>query len=129
MAFLRKMNGTTLALDEPVFTAEPAVKPAPKPAAKPGANTEAGPLFPIELVQDLRKRWDSVQTGFVDEPRATVRQADELVASAINELSESLAEARNNLERQWSGGDEADTEDLRVALKKYRSFFQKLMSV
>ena len=68
-------------------------------------------------------------TGFVDEPRAAVRQADELVASAIKRLAESFAEARSNLEGQWARGDEINTEDLRVALKKYRSIFQKLMSV
>ena len=86
-------------------------------------------LLPPEFVQDLRNRWDHIQTGFVDEPRTAVQQADELVASAIKRLTESFADARNNLERQWSRGDEVNTEDLRVALKKYRSFFLKLMSV
>ena len=115
------MNETTQVV-EPISTAEL--------AAKPGAKSEAeGPLLPPEFVQDLRKRWDGIQTGFVDEPRAAVRQADELVASAIKRLAETFAEARNNLEGQWARGDEINTEDLRVALRKYRSFFQKLMSV
>jgi hypothetical protein len=115
------MNEATQ-LEEPISTAEL--------AGKPGANNEAaGPLLPPEFVHDLRKRWDGIQTGFVDEPRAAVRQADELVASAIKRLVETFAEARNNLEGQWARGDEINTEDLRVALKKYRSFFQKLMSV
>jgi hypothetical protein len=109
-------------VEEPISTAEL--------AAKPGAKSEAaGPLRSPEFVQDLRERWDGIQTGFVDEPRAAVRQADELVASAIKRLAESFAEARSTLEGQWARGDEINTEDLRVALKKYRSFFQKLMSV
>ena len=115
------MNEATQ-VEEPISTLEL--------AAKPGVNSEAaGPLLPPEFVQDLRKRWDSIQTGFVDEPRMAMRQADELVASAIKRLAESFAEARNNLEGQWARGDEINTEDLRVALRKYRSFFQKLMSV
>jgi len=95
----------------------------------PGANETAGPLLQPEFVQDLRGRWDRIQTQFVDEPRAAVKQADELVESAIKKLSESFSEARNNLERQWDRGDEVNTEDLRIALTKYRSFFQKLMTV
>jgi hypothetical protein len=97
---------------------------------KPNGSTEtAGPLLPPDFVQNLRTRWDEVQTGFVDEPRAAVQQADELVASAIKRLAEGFADARNNLEKQWDRGDEVNTEDLRVALKKYRAFFQKLIAV
>jgi hypothetical protein len=128
MSFLRKTN-EVLVVEEPIQVAEP-VKPGPKLAAKSSANTEAaGPLLMPDFVDDLRKRWDGIQIGFVDEPKAAVRQADELVASAIKKLAESFTEARSNLESQWSRGDEANTEDLRVALKKYRTFFQKLMSV
>jgi len=89
----------------------------------------AGPLLTPEFVQDLRTRWDGIQAGFVDEPRTAVQQADELVAAAIKGLEDSFADARNKLERQWSKGDQVDTEDLRLALRKYRSFFQKLLSV
>jgi hypothetical protein len=87
------------------------------------------PLLTPEFVQSLRSRWDRIQAGFVDEPRTAVQQADELVAAAIKGLEESFADARNNLEQQWSRGDQVNTEDLRVALTKYRSFFQKLLSV
>jgi hypothetical protein len=114
------MNATQL--DEPISTAQLAGRPAP--------NGEASaPLLPQEFVQDLRSRWDRIQAGFVDEPRAAVQQADELVASAIKRLAEGFAEARSNLEGQWSRGDEVNTEELRIALQKYRSFFHKLMSV
>jgi hypothetical protein len=128
MSFLRKANEVTQ-VEESIFTAEPAVKPGPKLAAKPAPNSEAaGPLLPAEFVEDFRKRWDPIQAGFVDEPKTSVRQADELVASAIKRLAESLGEARTNLEGQWTRGSEANTEDLRVALKKYRTLFQKLLS-
>src|SRR5690349_23634403 len=87
------------------------------------------PLLPGDLVQELRSRWDEAQTGFVDEPRRAVQQADELVARAMKHIAESFANERNNLERQWDRGDEVNTEDLRQALRKYRTFFQRLLSI
>jgi hypothetical protein len=110
--------------EERISTAELVSKSGPK-----NDETQTTPLLPPEYVQDLRNRWDGIQTGFVDEPRNAVQQADELVASAIKRLAESFADARNTLERQWDRGDEVNTEDMRVALRKYRSFFQRLMSV
>jgi hypothetical protein len=95
----------------------------------PSGETRAAPLLPADFTQNLRSRWESIQTGFVDSPREAVQQADELVASAIKQLAERFADERNNLERQWDRGDQVNTEDLRVALTKYRTFFQKLMSV
>lgn len=95
----------------------------------PAETDQAGPLLPPDFVQDLRGRWDRVQTGFVDEPRDSVKQADELVATAMKRLAESFAEQRNSLERQWDRGDDVSTEDLRLALRKYRSFFQRLLSM
>lgn len=89
----------------------------------------SGPLLPTDFIGELRSRWDRIQAGFVDEPKTAVQQADELVAQAIKRLAESFAEARNGLERQWDSGEEASTEDLRQALKKYRSFFERLLSV
>ena len=103
-------------------------RPADAPR-RPVEQEEAGPLLPGDFVQDLRGRWDRVQTGFVDEPRDAVRQADELVATAMKRLAESFAEQRNALERQWDRGDDVSTEDLRQALRKYRSFFQRLLSI
>jgi len=107
----------------PVHTAELTGTPGPN------GDEAAGPLLSPQFVQDLRNRWDRIQTGFVDEPRAAVQQADELVASAVKKLAESFAEARNTLERQWDRADQVSTEDMRIVLKKYRSFFHKLMSV
>jgi hypothetical protein len=88
-----------------------------------------GPLLPQDFVEDLRSRWDQVQTGFVDEPRVAVQQADELVAQAIKRLAENFATARSQLEGQWDRGDDVSTEELRVALRKYRTFFHRLLAV
>ena len=129
MAFLRKANEITLIADEPIPAADLAAKtPTPVHNVRAANAESSGPLLPTEIVDDLRKRWEAIQGGFVDEPRDAVKQADELVASSIKKLSESFTEARNNLEGQWTRGD-ANTDDLRAAFKKYRAFFQKLMGV
>jgi hypothetical protein len=96
---------------------------------RPGDSEASGPLLPADFAQDLRGRWDRIQTGFVDDPRKSVQEADELVAAAMKRLAEGFADARNNLERQWGRGDDVSTEDLRVALQKYRAFFQRLLTV
>ena len=94
-------------------------------AAQPGETT---PLFTGDEADGFRSRWDTIQAGFVDEPRRAVEQADELIAQAIKRLAEVFAEERTNLERQWDRGDDVSTEDLRVALQRYRSFFQRLLA-
>ena len=108
--------------EEHIATADLAGRSAP-------IGETAAPLLPPDLTQNLRSRWESIQTGFVDSPRTAVQQADELVASAIKQLAERFTDERNNLERQWDSGDQVNTEDLRIALTKYRTFFHKLMSV
>jgi len=87
---------------------------------------EATPL--LGDTEDYRRRWEAVQTGFVDEPRRAVENADALVAEIIQELAKSFAQERNGLESQWSQGDQVSTEDLRVSLQRYRSFFDRLLT-
>jgi hypothetical protein len=87
------------------------------------------PLFPSNELESLRTRWKEVQTAFVDEPRKAVEQADGLVASAMKRLAEVFAQERSGLEKQWDRGDNVSTEDLRVALQRYRSFFDRLLSI
>jgi hypothetical protein len=89
----------------------------------------AAPLFPNHELDALRSRWKEVQTAFVDEPRKAVEGADGLVASAMKRLAEVFAEERSKLEQQWDRGDRVSTEDLRIALQRYRTFFQRLLSV
>jgi len=79
--------------------------------------------------EKLRTRWADVQTGFVDEPRRATEQADALVADAMTRLVQSFANERAQLESQWSGGSDVSTEDLRLALRRYRSLFDRLLSV
>jgi hypothetical protein len=90
---------------------------------------DRAPLFQEKELQEFRMRWDKVQTAFVDEPRAAVQQADSLVASAIKRLAEQFADERSQLERQWDRGDNVSTEDLRQALRRYRAFFDRLLSM
>ena len=98
-------------------------------AANEGRTAGSSPLFPSGELEGLRSRWKEVQTAFVDEPRKAVEQADGLVASAMKRLAEVFAEERSKLEQQWDRGDNVSTEDLRVALQRYRSFFDRLLSV
>lgn len=91
-----------------------------------GENT---PLFPSNELQDFQGRWDRIQTGFVDQPRQAVRDADSLVSDAVERLADTFAAERSKLEKQWDGGDNVSTEDLRLALQRYRSFFQRMLSV
>jgi hypothetical protein len=86
-------------------------------------------LFPESERNQLRSQWTEIQGQFVDEPRHSVEKADGLVAQSIKRLAESFAEARAHLEEQWSRGGDVSTEDLRVALQRYRSFFDRLLAV
>ena len=86
-------------------------------------------LFADNDLSELRSRWNDVQAAFVDDPRACVQKADSLVSSAVDQLTANFSHTRAQLEEQWSRGEEASTEDLRVALKRYRDFFDRLLSV
>ncbi|MCG8914989.1 hypothetical protein L6E12_04190 [Actinokineospora sp. PR83] len=98
--------------------------PAAGDAEEPGAE-----LFATAEVERFRGEWSKVQANFVDDPRAAVRDADHLVAEVMQNLAKTFAEHKRDLEGQWQGGDdsEAHTEDLRQALRRYRSFFNQLL--
>lgn len=87
------------------------------------------PLFDDKVDHEFRGKWQQIQTGFVDEPRSAVERADELVAELMQRLAQSFSQQRNNLEHQWDASDKVSTEELRVALTKYRSFFERLLSI
>ncbi len=91
-------------------------------------NDRPGQLFPDNELNDFRARWDNAQIGFVDEPRAAVEQADSLVATVVKRIAEQFAAERAELEHQWDRGDNVSTEDLRQALRRYRSFFDRLLA-
>jgi len=98
-------------------------------ATAPAIDEQAAPLFSPEETKDFRARWDAIQVSFVDEPRRVVEQADSLVAVAMKRLAEMFAAERAKLESQWDHADNISTEDLRLALRRYRSFFGRLLSV
>jgi hypothetical protein len=114
--------------DRPMTTAEVA-EDLERPERRREDEKAAVTLFPDKERNDFRKRWTDIQTGFVDEPRRAVEQADALVAGVIKRLAESFAAERSKLEGQWGRGDDVSTEDLRIALRRYRSFFDRLLSV
>jgi hypothetical protein len=91
-------------------------------------NDRPGQLFPDNELNEFRARWDKAQIGFVDEPRAAVEQADSLVATVVKRIAEQFAAERAELEHQWDRGDNVSTEDLRQALRRYRSFFDRLLA-
>jgi hypothetical protein len=86
------------------------------------------PLFKETEIADLRARWGNVQAGFVDEPRRSVEQADQLVATVMQRIAEGFANERSSLEKEWDSGNNISTEDLRVALQRYRAFFGRLLN-
>ena len=78
--------------------------------------------------EGFQSRWEEIQVRFVDEPRGAVEDADALVATVMQRLAEGFAQERERLEGQWGRGEDISTEDLRVALQRYRSFFQRLLA-
>ena len=96
--------------------------------ARPGRE-ELAPLFSPENAREFRARWTAVQTSFVDDPRRAVKQGDELVAQVMHDLAQSFASERARLEGQLDDRGEGSTENLRVALRRYRSFFERLLSL
>jgi hypothetical protein len=87
------------------------------------------PLFAGDELNGYRTRWSAIQTGFVDEPRKAVEEADTLVAELMKRLAEVFAEERRGLESHWERSDKISTEDLRIAMRRYRSFFERLLAV
>jgi hypothetical protein len=122
---------------EPNPTPSPTPNPDPNGApndarfAPPqtGAPEAGAALFPPNDVDGLRTQWMNIQSKFVDEPRHAVEEADGLVAATIQRLAEGFASARARLEGEWAVGRDVSTEDLRVALTRYRSFFDRLLTV
>jgi len=92
------------------------------------SGTRFDPLLPTDQADGYTTRWQRIQAGFVDQPRESVEEADALVADLMQRLASTFSDERKQLESQWDQGDDVSTEDLRVALTRYRSFFERLLS-
>lgn len=90
---------------------------------------EVIPLLREDEAEEFRTRWQKIQTGFVDDPHNTVEKADELVENVMNSITETFSKERSYLEDQWNQGTNASTEDLRLAIQRYRSFFNRLLTL
>ena len=116
--------GATPAADRATPAAD---RPPADEARRSGAELE--PLFTPEMAETYRSRWISIQSGFVDDPRRAVRSGDELVAQIMTNLADTFAEERHRVEAQLDSTGEGSTEELRVSLRRYRSFFERLLSL
>jgi hypothetical protein len=106
--------------------------PRPDGDGRHAATEALAALFTPDVAQGFRTRWDEVQIGFVDDPRNAVQKADELVAQVMTSLAETFSKERSNLEHFMNDGDgegRGATENMRVALQRYRSFFQRLLAL
>jgi len=119
-------QATTPQPDAAMVSAEPSSN---EPVREPAESGTDQALFADDELVGLRARWDDVQAGFVDDPRECVHKADGLVSDVVDQLTVGFSSARTRLEEQWARGEDASTEDLRVALKRYREFFQRLLAV
>jgi len=135
--------GAAIGHDDPAATdraagetgAASATATADRDAADRGTTSANGGGSAVEdttpLLADsesFQRQWEEIQVRFVDEPRGAVEDADGLVATVMQRLAESFAQERERLEAQWGRGEDISTEDLRVALQRYRSFFRRLLS-
>jgi hypothetical protein len=107
---------------------------ADAPTQTNGSSTESqapsdeSPLLAADEAEDYRWRWDAIQTRFVDAPRDAVADADALVAELMRHLAEVFSRERADLEASWESGQDVSTEDLRVSMQRYRSFFNRLLA-
>ena len=133
VAFIQEtpMSATAAAVDpmDETIVHETPVEETETHEAPVSADTGSpAPLLSREEAEHLRTRWNDIQGKFVDEPRSAVQQADELVSEVIGQITQIFAKEHNSLEGQWKQDVGFSTEDLRIALQHYRSFFNRLLS-
>jgi hypothetical protein len=107
----------------PVTPITPAADPNPVIAAPP--PNSYGSLFPDTA--DLRSQWQQIQFMFVDDPRASVTEAADVIGQVAAQLQEAIQERQRSLRSRWDGGTQADTEVLRETLRMYRAFLYQLI--
>jgi hypothetical protein len=111
------------------LTADSPPQAAGGAAPTPAVDGDEAPvhLFQPEAAERFRVEWQQIQARFVDDPKDAVQGADHLVAEVLQSLSGTFTERKHELEGQWHGESEALTEDLRLALRRYRTFFNQLL--
>jgi hypothetical protein len=115
--------------ERPLRPEDAGAEPIPfEPRTKAHVETPES-LLAKRQVEEMRSRWGTIQESFIDEPRKAVKEADALVASAVKQISEAFSAQRGELEKQWTQGDQISTEELRLALQRYRAFFSRLLSI
>ncbi|HET7741161.1 MAG TPA: hypothetical protein VFL67_10975 [Mycobacterium sp.] len=124
----RSAQPSTTTAAEPTTQDESTPMPANGAGETSPTSTDQD-LFANDELAGLRARWANVQAGFVDDPKECVQKADGLVSDLVEQLTAGFSHARSRLEEQWARGEEASTEDLRIALKRYREFFERLLAV
>ena len=127
-----QMNRGTAPTEQPVERAQEPQNPAEStsaagPAHAAGASDQT--LFGDGELSGFHARWTEVQAAFVDDPRDCVQKADGLVSDVVDRLTAGFAQARAGLEEQWRRGEQVSTEDLRLALQRYRDFFERLLAI
>ena len=86
-------------------------------------------ILELDESESFHTRWDAIQSSFIDEPRRSVAEADRLVQEVTGRITERFEQERDRLESTWESGEEVTTEDLRIALQRYRSFFDRLLRI
>ena len=94
-----------------------------------GGDEQSTALFDEKATETYQGRWQEIQARFVDDPRSATREADGLVSEVVDQLVRSFGAERTRLEKAWDHGEDVSTEDLRVALRRYRSFFGRLLAI
>ena len=123
-------QGSSFTKQEQLSGEQPEKSPNPQARSPiPVRDDLAAQLFSAGEIGNLRSRWESIQVGFVDEPKRSVKEADQLVGEVISHLAEGFATERHKLESQWDRSDDVSTEDLRRSFRRYRSIFQRLLTI
>ncbi|MFK0279640.1 hypothetical protein ACIQVL_04080 [Streptomyces sp. NPDC090499] len=96
------------------------------------AHRDGEQLMPREECGQLERRLQHAVTGFVDEPRTAVEEADRAVEEISARLTDAVERRRRTLRGSWQSADadrpgSADTEQLRLALRDYRELADRLL--